>query len=265
MKVIDNTIKYYELLMSYNDTSKYIKYELPYGYHYEFYKPGDEDDWIKIHISSGEFTSFEKGLQYFHSFYDSFIDEISKRCFFIVDNNTNDKIGTATISLLKDGEYGYKGAVDWLAIKKEYQGRKLARPLISKVISLASELGHNKIILHTQTTTWLAAKLYLDAGFEPYNTNEINGWKILKRLTNHTKLKDFEKATDEEMYDKRNIEIEQQLNNIYGIGNFNYSVWYKDGLHNVYVYSNGKSYEYEYFEDNDRVVLKILDINRRVK
>lgn len=256
MKTIDNTIKYYELLMCYNDTSKFIDYKLPSGYHYEFYKKGDETDWVDIHISSGEFTSLEKGLQYFHDFYDSFIDKLDKRCIFIVDNNTNEKVGTATVSLLQNKEYGYESAIDWLAIKKEYQGKKLSRPLISKFISLSNKLGHNKIILHTQTTTPLAAKLYLDAGFEPLNVTAETGWKILKRLTNHEKLKDFYNATDEEMYDKRNIEIERQLNEIYGKDNFNYSVWYKNGLHNVYVYSNSKSYEYKYFEENDRIRLE---------
>lgn len=261
MKAIDNTIKYYELLMTYDNTSKYENYELPEGYHYEFYKNGDEMEWVNIHISSGEFTSFEIGLQYFHDFYDSFINELNKRCFFIVDSNTNEKIGTATISLLKNEEYGYKAAVDWLAIKKNYQGKKLSRALISKLISLANELEHNKIILHTQTTTWLAAKLYLDAGFEPLNINEVIGWKILKRLTNHKKLKNFEVATDEEMYDKRNIEIKKQLDDIYGIDNYNYSVWYKNNLHNVYVYvySNNNSYEYEYFEEDDIVRLEKID------
>lgn len=105
MEAIDNTIKYYELLMTYDNTSKYENYELPEGYHYEFYKNGDEMEWVNIHISSGEFTSFERGLQYFHDFYDSFINELNKRCFFIVDSNTNEKIGTATISLLKNEEY----------------------------------------------------------------------------------------------------------------------------------------------------------------
>ena len=259
MEAIDNTIKYYELLMTYDNTSKYENYELPEGYHYEFYKNSDEMEWVNIHISSGEFTSFERGLQYFHDFYDSFINELNKRCFFIVDSNTNEKIGTATISLLKNEEYGYKAAVDWLAIKKDYQGKKLSRALISKLISLANELEHNKIILHTQTTTWLAAKLYLDAVFEPLNINEVIGWKILKRLTNHQKLKNFEVATDEEMYDKRNIEIKKQLDEIYGIDNYNYSVWYKNNLHNVYVYSNNNSYEYEYFEEDDIVRLEKID------
>ena len=263
MEPIDNTIKYYELLMSYDDTSQNIDYELPGGYHYEFYKLGDEMDWINIHISSGEFTSTKKGLQYFHDFYDPFIDELNKRCIFIVDDKTNEKIGTVTVSILQKDEYGYNAAIDWFAIKKEYQGKKLSRPLISKFISLANALGHHKIILHTQTTTWLAAKLYLDAGFEPLNTNEVIGWKILKRLTNHSKLKKFESATDNEMYDERNIQIEKQLNDIYGMNNFNYSVWYKNGLHNVYVYCNGKSYEYEYFEEDDKIRLEIINSKSR--
>ena len=115
MKNIDNTIKYYELLMYYNDTSKYIDYELPKEYHYEFYKSGDEVDWVNIHISSREFTSKEIGLKYFHDFYDSFIDELDKRCFFIVDNLTNEKIGTATVSLLQNEEFGCKATIDWVA------------------------------------------------------------------------------------------------------------------------------------------------------
>lgn len=224
MKTMDNTIKYFELLMYYNDTSKFINYELPNGYHYEFYKSGDENDWIDIHISSGEFTSVEQGLKYFHDFYDSFIDELDKRCFFIIDDSTDGKVGTATVSLLQNEEYGYKATIDWLAIKKEYQGKKLSRPLISKFISVANDLGHDKIMLHTQTTTWLAAKLYLDAGFDPLNVDEKTGWRILKTLTNHDKLSDFERVNDEAIYDKRNIEIEKILCDIYKTNDINYSV-----------------------------------------
>ena len=259
MKPIESKIKYYELLMYYADTSKYIKYELPNDFHFEFYKPGDEYEWFNIQLSCGNFTNYEKEFHYFHDFYDSFIDELNKRCFFIVDNNTNKKIATATVSLLKKEEYGYNATIDWVAISKEYQGRKLSKPLISKIISLSNELGHKKILLHTQTTTWLAAKLYLDAGFEILNKEEKAGWNILKRLTNHEKLKEFENATDEEMYDQRNVEIERQLDEIYGLDNYNYSVWYKNGLHNVYVYYNGKSYEYEYFENDNKIILEKIN------
>jgi len=34
---------------------------------------------------------------------------------------------------------------------------------------------------------------------------------------------------------------------MYGTEDFNYSVWYKNGLHNVYTYLNGVPSKYEYF------------------
>jgi len=259
MKTYDNRIKYYELLMKYDDISEYKKYELPNQFHYEFYKPGDEKEWVMIHIESGEFTSIEKGLKYFHEFYDSFIEELPKRCVFIVDNQTGEKVGTATISLLKETEYGYNGAVDWVAIKKKYQGNNLAKPLISKFMEIANEMKHSKLILHTQTTTWLAAKIYLDYGFEILNKDEKLGWSILKTLTNHPKLSEYDTLSHEEILDKRNVEIEKQLTEIYGTNEFNYSVWYKNGLHNVYTYFNQNSYEYEYFIEDEKIRLEKIE------
>ncbi len=42
MKSIEKTLIYYELLMTHSDTSRIQKYDLPSGYHYEFYQPRDE-------------------------------------------------------------------------------------------------------------------------------------------------------------------------------------------------------------------------------
>lgn len=256
MKTLDNTIRYYELLMKYDDTSNYKEYDLPEGFHYEYFKPGDEEEWVNIHIESGEFTSYEKGLKHFHDFYDYFIDELPKRCIFIVDSKTNEKVATATISLLETPEYGYRAAVDWVAIKRSYQGRKLAKPLITKFVEMANKLGHKEIILHTQTTTWLAAKLYLDYGFDILNEEEKEGWSILKTITNHEKLENYRPSDN--IYDQRNIEIEKQLKEIFQTDNFNYSVWYKNGLHNVYVYVDNTPYEFEYFIDGN--ILRLEEV-----
>lgn len=91
MKTIDNTIHYYELLMYYDDTSNYIDYELPKGYHYEFYKDGDEDDWVDINLSTGLIPSKRKAHEYFHLFFHSFLNKLNERCVFIVDDSTNEK------------------------------------------------------------------------------------------------------------------------------------------------------------------------------
>ena len=216
------------------------------------------------HIESGEFTSVEMGLKHFHDFYDSFIEELPKRCVFIVDSKTGEKVGTATISLLAEPEYGYNGAVDWVAIKKRYQGKHLAKPLISKFMEIANEVGHSKLILHTQTNTWLAGKLYLDYGYEILNKEEHLGWSILKTLTNHPKLEEFDFLTQDELLDSRNVEIERQLTEMYGTEEFNYGVWYKDGLHNVYTYINGTTNEYEYFIEDGKIRLEEV-MNKQYK
>lgn len=266
MRTYDNRIKYYELLMKYDDTSNYVKYDLPSGFHFEYYKDGDINDWIDIHISSGEFVGYDEGNQIFYDFYNSFINKLNQRCIFIVEDLTQRKVGTATISLLNKKNYDYEASIDWLAIRKEYQGKHLSKALISKIVELANTLGHKRIILHTQTTTWLAAKIYLDYGFEILNKNEKEGWNILKTLTNNSKLKNYLIIKKEDIYDRRNVEIERQLVKLYGADCFNYSVWYKNGLHNVYVYilKNSATEEFEYFEKEEKIILKKVK-NKRYK
>ena len=59
MRTYDNRIKYYELLMKYDNISEYKKYLLPEGFSFKFFEPNDELDWVNIYIESGEFTSIE--------------------------------------------------------------------------------------------------------------------------------------------------------------------------------------------------------------
>ena len=58
MRTYDNRIKYFELLMKYDDIHNCQKYELPEGFRYEFYKPGDEEEWVMI--KSGKLVLQEK-------------------------------------------------------------------------------------------------------------------------------------------------------------------------------------------------------------
>ena len=68
MKTIEKTLEYHELLMTLDDTNKYSSYELPDGFSYKFYNEGDINDWINIHISTGEFIKESYGLEVFHDF-----------------------------------------------------------------------------------------------------------------------------------------------------------------------------------------------------
>ncbi len=255
MNTLEKTLEYHELLMIYSDTSKYNEDRLPGGFHYTFYKPGDEKEWAIIHMKSGEFMSMEEGLKIFSDFYSSFIDELPKRLFFVVNEN-GEKVGTATISLLKKKEYGYDAAVDWFAIIKDYQGYHLSKPMINKFIKLANELGHKKLLLHTQTHTWLAAKLYLDLGFEPFHIEEdIKGWQILKTITKHSKLSDINEIPESNMYFDIALKTKVKLDELFG-NDYEYSIWHKNGRNDVEVNYNGNLYKYKYYNEHNNFWLE---------
>ena len=194
--------------------------------------------------------SMEQGLKHFHDFYEHFYEELPKRLFFVV-NDDGEKVGTATISKLKEKEFGYDAVVDWFAIKKQFQGFKLSRPMINKFIKLANELGHEKILLHTQTHTWLAAKLYLDFGFERFNIeDDIKGWQILKTITNHNKLTDIDSIPEEDMYFDVALKTKSILDEKFG-GDYEYSIWHINGRHDVEVNYNDKLYKFKYYDDQN--------------
>ncbi len=254
MNNIEKKLEYHELLMVIDDLNSVPKFDLIEGYHVEFWgNDKDTDEWVDIHISTGEFNSLEKGKQYFNDFYQHFLNELVKRCFFIVEDYTNIKVATATLS--PSEEYGYNCVIDWLAVRKEYQGRGLARPLISLVCSLAQNLGYDKVLLHTQTHTWIAAKLYLDMGFMPFNMQEdIKGWQILKTLTNHEKLSGVNTIRKDEMYDKLIIQIVDVLDKTHK--DYTYSVWYKNGANDVYVHEKDKFYHYNFKKTGNDIILE---------
>ena len=83
------------------------------------------------------------------------------------------------------------GWLHWVAVKREYQGKGLSKPLITHVLKVMHQLGHTHAKIPTQTNTWLACKVYMDLGFVPVEKNlehNAEGWKIIKALTGHHTL-----------------------------------------------------------------------------
>lgn len=260
MESIEKTLYYFPLVMKYDDLSDYKKYSLPKGFKYQFYKPGDEEAWISIHLESGEFTDEEEASTHFHEYYDDFIDELSKRCVFIVDSSTGEKVGTATISLFDDKERGYEATVDWVAIKKSYQGRGLAKPLMSKFMEIAVNNGHDKILLHTQSHTWLAAKLYLDYGFDPILNENADGWKLLNTIIDHPKLSSMGTVDKKDIYSPLYIAIVDKLKIIHG-NDFTYEIWDKHGMNRISVRCNNKVFKYNFSILDGDVVIEPYSLN----
>lgn len=189
----DKRIEYYKLILE-KDIDCIMEYALPKGYHFEFYIAGDRDAWIEIEKSAEEFSTYEEGLAAWNKYYSGRENELLNRMVFVI-NEEGEKVATATAFYDIYGQDKSGSAwLHWVAVKKEYQGKGLSKPLITYVLRIMKSLGYTHARIPTQTNTWLAVKIYLDLGF--YHTLEnvvdsYKGWCIIKQLTNHIALSDF--------------------------------------------------------------------------
>ena len=197
----DFRIRYYELMLR-GDITDTPEIPLPVGYHYELYRPGDRDAWIAIEKSAKEFGTYEQGLDAWKRYYEGRDDELGNRMVFVV-NEVGDKVATATAFYdIRGIDQSADGWLHWVAVRKEDQGKGLSKPLISHVIQIMKALSQTHCKIPTQTTTWVAVKVYLDLGFRPIEKNLVNsrdGWRIIKRLTDHPALAMLDAASDEEV------------------------------------------------------------------
>lgn len=181
----DERICYYELLLE-GDITEVPQYALPDGYRFVPYAENDRDAWIAIEMSAKEFDSYEQGSEAWNRYYAANLAELPNRMFFI-ETNSGEKIATATAFYDIHGrDQSGDGWLHWVAVRREYQGRGLSKPLISYVLRAMQRLGHTRAKIPTQTTTWLACKVYLDFGFTPIAKNlqrNREGWRIIEALT----------------------------------------------------------------------------------
>ena len=120
-----------------------------------------------------------------------------------IEDMAGKKVATATAFYDVSGrDTSGAGWLHWVAVRREYQGLGLSKPLISHILSLMGKLGYTRAKIPTQTNTWLACKIYLDFGFLPIPENAVHsrdGWRIVKALTNHPALVGFDAAGLEEI------------------------------------------------------------------
>ena len=194
----DRRIPYYKLRLE-QDLDDIQEIELPPEYHYENYTPGDRDIWIAIEKSAKEFAGREEGEAAWDRYFAGHEKELENRMFFVSDSSGR-KLATATAYYdIHTGDDGGNGWLHWVAVHSDAQGLGLSKPLITHVLAHMKKLGYKKAVIPTQTYTWLACKLYLDLGFVPMKENaEKNkmGWRIIKTLTDHPALDDFETVAD---------------------------------------------------------------------
>jgi GNAT superfamily N-acetyltransferase len=198
----DSRIRYYELLLQRERLDGLPDYTLPEGYRFAMYRPGDRDSWIAIEHSARELHNAEQGLEVWARYFGWNENELPERMVFI-ENEAGEKVATATAYFdIYGRDRSGAGWLHWVAVRREDQGRGLARPLIAYTLRLLRSLGSTRAKIPTQTTTWVACRLYLDFGFTPVPENAVNsreGWRIMRALTDHPALQGFEPAATAEI------------------------------------------------------------------
>ena len=198
----DERIRYVELALDRFDLEGIAEPPLPQGYRFVLYQPGDREHWIAIEQSAKELVSHEQGLRVWADYYAAHEASLPQRMFFI-ENPQGEKVATATAFFdVKGIDPPSIGYLHWVAVRRDHQGLRLARPLIAHTLLRLRDLGYTHVRLHTQTTTWLACKLYLDFGFRPTADSARTGaagWRIVKALTHHPALADVPEAAPDEI------------------------------------------------------------------
>ncbi|HIS27678.1 MAG TPA: GNAT family N-acetyltransferase [Candidatus Pullilachnospira intestinigallinarum] len=226
----DSALKYYELILENNHPENFRSLPLPEGFHFTTYEPRDEEAWISIETSAREFVTRKEGLEAWQRYYGGREKELPGRMFFI-ETKAGNKVATAT-AYYEPADSSKAGWLHWVAVRREYQGRGLARPLIAQALTRLAQLGYSSVKIPTQTNTWLAASLYLDFGFHPFGPNReenMEGYRILKTLTNHPALKDIEPADPADLWDMENVRMEEILRKEHP-DLIHYKVWKEKGM-----------------------------------
>ena len=258
MYVINRTFKKIDLSLT-KDLTSIPEYSLPEGYRYVFFNDGDEKEWATIQCSSSKFLTEDEAMEAFSKSYGDKYDELKNSCIFI-ETNEGEKVATINAFHLNEPENDITGDLEYLAVKKEYQGKGLSKPLISKGLETMRKLGHNKTMVNTDTTEWLATNICLNMGFKPYKLEDSSfGWKMIKTITHNPVLTQVENANINDTYDPLCVNVYKYLKYLHGEPfNFkvtdNYIGINKDNIIHFYEYknTNGKLEEVNELEDSNK-------------
>ena len=189
----DRRIRHFELMLC-RSLDDLPVLPLPAGYRFVRYAPGDRDAWIRIEESAREFDSFEEGEAAWARYYGDREDELPGRMLF-VESDSGEKVATATAMYDVFGRDTSGSAwLHWVSVRRDRQGLGLSKPLICEAFRVMKSLGYTRVVIPTQTNTWLAVKVYLDLGCRPIPENAVHsetGWRIARTLTEHPALASF--------------------------------------------------------------------------
>jgi GNAT superfamily N-acetyltransferase len=172
--MLDKSIPYKNILMriDHKDLLKITEPVLPEGYHFRFFGEGDEIHWARIETSVLEFDSESAAMAYFVRDYLPYLDELKRRCIFII--NPDGLPVATTTAWFADRKAGYQASIHWVSVCPDQQGRGLGRAVVQKALAIFPILDPREDAwLHTQTWSHVAVRLYHSLGFDMVKTSQF--------------------------------------------------------------------------------------------
>lgn len=184
--MIDRSIPYYNLILKCNEICT-MTVSLPEGYSFKMYDVGDEKYWAKLEYEIGDFSSVAESEMYFKTNYCNQINELKKRCVFVVDAY-GDFVGSCIAwHDLKGNDM--VASLHWLVVSPEHQGKHIGLALCQKVMDIFKEHDETPVYIHTQPWSYKAILLYIKLGFKIQKTDTFSHYenqykKAIKTLEN---------------------------------------------------------------------------------
>jgi len=164
------------------------QYPMPAGYLMRLYAPGDEAAWAAINGAADKYNKITPDK--FKREFKEDVTELKRRCFFLREPGGRD-VGTVTSWFNRDYHGRDMGRIHWVAILPEFQGRGLAKPMMTVAMNRLAEL-HDSAYLSTGIARFVAIRIYLDFGFVPEieTAGDLDRWELVRKALRHPLLDD---------------------------------------------------------------------------
>lgn len=171
MTVLDKEVEYRPLLMIIPRKRQDKEKPLHSDYQYAPWQDEMKEDWIKLHVETGLFDSYEEGEKCLNTFLKE--EKTFKEQFVFVCDDQHQLLGSA--GLWKGDHFGMdRLRIHYVSVSEKAQHKGIASSMVSRLIRIYDEMPSKyPLYLATQTNSYGAIAMYSHLGFTPY----LGQWK----------------------------------------------------------------------------------------
>ena len=179
-----------EISMTRPDFDNLPDCDLPPGYRFRPYRPGDDTVWTQVQRAAEPFNEVDDEL--FEREYGSARDELPSRMWFVRSSAGED---IASISAWWEQSRDVpddRGRIHWVAVHPNHQRRGITKPMMTLAMQRLAK-SHPSAMLDTSSGRPWAVKVYLDFDFRPAasdlaDPSRLAAWHNVQRVIEHPAL-----------------------------------------------------------------------------